>query len=138
MNTPLPMQQDLEAHAALCGELLALATTENQSLRDLSGFKPSGHDALRKSLLPRLDESLDRLRSHRMSWQRLSSTERARHPEIARLIQTTQELAMKIIVLDRENEQALLRRGLVPARHLPSPQREQPGYVAGLYQRHTS
>lgn len=83
-----------------------------------------------------LDRTLELLKTHRVLWQQLPVAERARHPEIARLIQSTQEIGMKLIVLDRENEQALLRRGLLPARCLPSAQRQQPNYVAGLYQRH--
>ncbi len=42
---------------------------------------------------------------------------------------------MKIIVLDRENEQVLLRKGMVPARHLPSADRQRPHFVADLYRR---
>jgi len=37
--------------------------------------------------------------------------------------------------LDRENEQALLRRSLVPARQLPSVNRQRPHFVADLYRR---
>jgi hypothetical protein len=40
--------------------------------------------------------------------------------------------------LDRENEQLLLRRGLIPPKHLPPVQRQRPHYVASLYQRHHS
>ena len=42
---------------------------------------------------------------------------------------------MRIIVLDRENEQTRLRKGTVPARHLPSPNRQRPHFVADLYRR---
>ena len=42
---------------------------------------------------------------------------------------------MKIILLDRENEQGLLRRGLVPARELPSVNQQRPNFVADLYRR---
>jgi hypothetical protein len=45
---------------------------------------------------------------------------------------------MKILLLDRENQQAMLRRGLVPARHLPPPAAQRPHFVAGLYQRHAA
>ena len=41
----------------------------------------------------------------------------------------------KIILLDRENEQGLLRRGLVPPRELPSVNRQRPHFVADLYRR---
>jgi hypothetical protein len=43
---------------------------------------------------------------------------------------------MRMILLDRENEQLRLRRGLIPPKHLPPIQRQRPHYVAGLYQRH--
>jgi hypothetical protein len=43
---------------------------------------------------------------------------------------------MKFLQLDRENQQSLLRRGLVPPRHLPAVAAQQPHYVAGLYRRH--
>ncbi|MCC6233741.1 MAG: hypothetical protein IT580_13910 [Verrucomicrobiales bacterium] len=42
---------------------------------------------------------------------------------------------MKILLLDRENEQALLRHGLVPARELPSVNRQRPHFVSDLYRR---
>jgi hypothetical protein len=42
---------------------------------------------------------------------------------------------MKFILLDRENEQGLLRRGLVPPRQLPSVNRQRPHFVAELYRR---
>ncbi len=51
------------------------------------------------------------------------------------LLRQNQDLTMKIIVLDRENEQNLLRRGLVPARELPSVNRQRPHFVADLYRR---
>jgi hypothetical protein len=46
-----------------------------------------------------------------------------------------QDLLMKILVLDRENEQALLRHGLVPVRDLPSVNRQRPHFVAQMYRR---
>jgi DNA-directed RNA polymerase subunit H (RpoH/RPB5) len=70
-----------------------------------------------------------------VTWQILSSDERARQPETGLLMRRTQDLTMKLIVLDRENEQALLRRGLVPPRQLPSVNRQRPHFVADLYRR---
>jgi hypothetical protein len=48
-------------------------------------------------------------------------------------MQRNQELIMRIIVLDRENEQALLRQGLLPPGHLPASQRQRPHAVAQRY-----
>jgi hypothetical protein len=51
------------------------------------------------------------------------------------LLRQNQDQTMKIILLDRENEQCLLRRGLVPTRELPSANRQRPNFVADLYRR---
>ncbi|HTD66943.1 MAG TPA: hypothetical protein VK846_10485 [Candidatus Limnocylindria bacterium] len=130
------MQRDLQTYAALCDEMLALAAHENQTLREKENFSPGAHDGRRKELLSRLDQSLGSLRTHRTAWQNLPASERSRHADVSRLIGTTQQLAMKVIVLDRENEQGLLRRGLVPARHLATMQHARPTYAAGVYQQH--
>lgn len=130
------MRRALQAHAGLCTELLALAVREEQLLRGAESFVPGLNDGPRRNLIAGLDHSLHALKLHRVEWQKLPASERAQYPDIARLICAAQEVGMKIIVLDRENEQALLRRGLLPARHLPSAQGQQPHYVAGLYQRH--
>ena len=89
----------------------------------------------KKNLLPRLKQSLDDLRKHRANWQKLSLVERAGQPEVGPLLRRNQDLTMKIIVLDRENEQGLLRRGLVPPRELPSVNRQRPHFVTDLYRR---
>jgi DNA-directed RNA polymerase subunit H (RpoH/RPB5) len=138
MSNAKEIESDLKARLALCKEVLEVVEREAQSLRNAE--KPSLFDfyQLRKNLLPRLNQSLDTLRSHRMHWQKLSSGERARHPEIGMLLRQNQDLTMKIILLDRENEQGLLRRGLVPARELPSVNRQRPHFVADLYRRQGS
>jgi DNA-directed RNA polymerase subunit H (RpoH/RPB5) len=65
----------------------------------------------------------------------MSPEERARHPEVGPLLRRNQDAAMKFILLDRENEQGLLRRGLVPPKQLPSVNRQRPHFVAELYRR---
>ena len=135
MNTQQEMMDTLNEHLALCQQLLHVAEREAQALRRPD--KPSLFDfyQIKKNLLPRLNQSLDGLRKHRVNWQKLSSDERARQPETGLLLRRSQDLTMKLIVLDRENEQALLRRGLVPPRQLPSVNRQRPHYVADLYRR---
>lgn len=86
----------------------------------------------KKALLSRLDEALNLLRTWRLAWQRLDPAERARHPEVKDLPQAVQDALVKVLVLDRENQQAWLRRGLVPARHLPSFAVRLPHYAARL------
>lgn len=69
---------------------------------------------------------------------RLEPSVRQGHPEIAELLRENQNLIMKILVLDRENEQALLRKGLVPLRHVPPANRQRPHFVSNLYQRNSA
>jgi len=85
-----------------------------------------------------LNQSLDTLRKHRVNWQKFSLDERARYPEIGMLLRQNQDVTMKIIMLDRENEQGLLRRGLIPARELPPVNRQRPHFVADLYRRQST
>jgi hypothetical protein len=126
---------ELNTHLSVCQELLAIAEGEARALRRADQPSLFEFCQLKKNLLPRLNETLDSLRKHRVKWQSLSSDERARHPEIGPLLRRNQDLAMKFILLDRENEQGLLRRGLVPPRQLPSVNRQRPHFVAELYRR---
>jgi hypothetical protein len=135
LTLPEAIVADLRRHFALCQELLAVVEREGQSLRRPDQPSLFEFYQLKKNLLPRLNQSLDALRKHRVNWQRFTMDERARHPEIGMLLRQNQDLTMKIILLDRENEQCLLRRGLVPARELPSVNRQRPHFVADLYRR---
>jgi len=135
MKASHDIMNTLNEHLTVCQELLDTVQREGQALR--RSDKPSLFEfhQVRKNLLPRLNQSLDGLRKHRVTWQRLSLDERARQPETGLLLRRAQDLTMKLIVLDRENEQALLRRGLVPPRQLPSVNRQRPHFVADLYRR---
>ena len=126
---------DLQAHLTLCRDILSVTEGEGRLLRHPE--TPSMFELYqrKKDLLPRLTESLDRLRKHREIRQAAGAGTGTRPPEIEALLRQNQDLIMKIIVLDRENEQALLRRGLVPARELPSVNRQRPHFVADLYRR---
>jgi DNA-directed RNA polymerase subunit H (RpoH/RPB5) len=136
MNTTASMIRDLRQHETLCRELLAVVERESVAFRDADPKASLDLFRMKKDLLPRLGQSVEALRSHRLEWQRRAAPERAQHPEVAALLRQNQEVVMKIIVLDRENEQTLLRQGLVPARQLPSVNRQRPNFVAHLYRRH--
>jgi flagellar biosynthesis/type III secretory pathway chaperone len=135
MNPPRELVESLNEHLSVCQELLQATEQEGQALR--RSDKPSLLEFYqrKKNLLPRFNQSLDGLRKHRVNWQKLSLDERGSWPEVGMLLRKNQDLTMKIIVLDRENEQALLRRGLVPPRELPSVNRQRPHFVADLYRR---
>ncbi len=129
------MRAGLQAHLGLAREVLALVEREGQSLRAQDNSSPSESHPAKKALLVRLEESVTRLKEYRSEWTRLDPATRAANADINQLIRQNQDLTMKIIVLDRENEQALLRRGLVPPREIPSANRQRPHFVADLYRR---
>ena len=124
---------DLHTHLALCEEVLSLVTEESEALRAPGPFVSQDFSERRNHLLPRLDQSLNSLRSLREAWHRLDSTSRVRQTGVDILLRRNQDLIMKIIVIDRENEQALLRRGLLPPSHLPMSSRQRPHTVAEHY-----
>jgi flagellar biosynthesis/type III secretory pathway chaperone len=135
MNTPAELLEILNEHLALCQELLLVVEREGQALRRSEPPSLFQFYQQKKNLLPRLKQSLDDLRKHRATWQKLNLMEKASQPEVGPLLRKNQDLTMKVIVLDRENEQALLRRGLVPPRELPSVNRQRPNFVTDLYRR---
>ena len=143
MNTsPFPVSISqvpdyLRSYLALCEEVLALVRRESQALAGSGEYQSFEFYQGRKTLLLRLDEALNLLRTWRQAWQRLDPAERAQHSEVKALLQAVQDVLVKILVLDRENQQALLRRGLVPARQVNSFASQPPHYAARLYRRHS-
>ena len=136
MNPETQMVLDLRSHLALNTNLLGHLERESQCLRQLDSNQSNSATEARREILPRLEEALQRIRNHRSYWLSLSPELRSTKHEIRDLLRQNQDLIMRMIILDRENEQLLLRRGLIPPKHLPPVQRQRPHYVAGLYQRH--
>lgn len=132
------MAKSLREHLDVCNEVLALTRQENELLIGTDSYPTNDFTQRRKTLLPRLNQTLDSLARCRQNWQQLGPTERARNPEVTTLLRSSLDLIMKIIVLDRENEQLLLRRGLVPPRHLPPVERQRPHFVAQMYRKNAN
>jgi len=128
----------LRGYQALCDEVLALTIRESQALAGSEEYEPFAFYQGRKALLSRLNDALNLLRTWRQAWQQLDPAERARYSEVKSLLQSVQDALVKILVLDRENQQALLRRGLVPARQVPSFAGQPPHYAAQVYRRHAA
>jgi hypothetical protein len=135
MNIFPQMIADLRAHQAACRDLLILAERESQALRHGQTNVLAEIHRSRKLLLPQLSDLLERVRQHRVVWQQLSTRERVAQPEIGLLVRQAQDLILRVLLLDRENEQGLLRRGLVPPREMAAVQQRRPHYVADLYRR---
>jgi hypothetical protein len=143
MNHPLSTEfinglvLELRSYLALCEEILSLTTRENQALSGQAAYQPLEFHKRRESLLPNIDLLLARLRSRRMVWQQAPLSDRERCQEIKPLFDNIQNRLVKVLLLDRENQQIMLRRGLVPVSHLPATATPKPNYVASVYQRNT-
>ena len=135
MNNLPQMLTDLRTHQMICRELLVLAERESQALRQNQTEVLHEVYRTKQVLLPRLNESLEKVRQHRVLWQSLTAAERSAQPEISFLVRQVQDLIMRVILMDRENEQGLLRRGLIPPREIPSMNQHRPHFVANLYRR---
>jgi hypothetical protein len=141
MNTPLTSQfinaltVELRTYLALCEEILNLSTRENQALAAQAAYNHLEFHQKRIHLLPNIELFLAKLRSRRMFWQQVPASERERCEEIKPLFENIQNLLMKVLLLDRENQQIMLRRGLIPVSHLPATATPKPNYVASVYQR---
>jgi flagellar biosynthesis/type III secretory pathway chaperone len=130
--------RELQEHLQVCQELLAVLTKENQALRSPEAWSPASFTEQRKRLLPRLESVLIRLRSCRPWWNRLTANERESYLEISNLLQDIQNLLPRLMLLDRENQQEMLRRGVMPATQLPAAASQRPNFVANLYRRHAA
>jgi len=127
----------LREHLGVCNALLELARKESDALNNPAPFPALALQLERKALLNRLESALSLLVQKRSLWQQSGPDFLTRNPQLARVHQTALDTIMRVLVLDRENEQHLLRRGLLPPRALPTAEQSQPGFVARLYQRHT-
>lgn len=126
----------LSRHLRLGEEFLALVESEARALADGASGLPTEAFQRKKELLPVLNQSLAELKRQRESWQRMTSQERSRFPDIPSRLRAVQDLYMRVIVRDRENEQQLMRRGSVPASQLHRVQPvAKPHFVADLYRR---
>lgn len=120
----------------MCSDLLRLSQEEADALRNPAPFPAGAIQEKRKDLLARLRSSAQFVSKEREVWQQLRTPASETTPELAVLVQRTLDTIMRVLVLDRENEESLLRRGLLPVRALPRSEQSQPHFVARTYQRH--
>jgi len=132
------LARELQGYLGLCREFLTLFTEENQTLRQPQPLSPAVFSAERMRLLPRLESGLIKLRSFRQWWERMPAGQRESCGEIKDLFRDIQNMLPRLLLLDRENQQEMLRRGLIPATQLPPAASQRPNFVAGLYRRHAA
>lgn len=129
--------RDLRAFAGVCEDILSLATREHLALSGEGDYLPLEFYQERKTLLPDVEALLQKFRSHRALWQQVPPYQREQFKEMKSLFQSIQGLVSRVMQLDRENQQAMLKRGVVPVKHLPSTARQQPHFVSDLYRRNS-
>ena len=139
-GTPNPSHEELvalahalQAHIDLCGEILVIVQQEHQQLKtnqveDLAQLQTS-----RQGMLERLTAAQNEIAAHREVWNQLSNPQKQSMPEIGQRLKQSTDMIMKIVSLDRENEQLMLRNKLVPPGHLPPAGRQNPNLVAKIY-----
>lgn len=99
----------IRLHIELCEEAHSLMLEENRVIRETGAAPDEVFLKRKQALLPRLEESLDRLKSIRREGAVISESARIQ-------IEAAQKKLMKIFMLDRENEQLLLRSAMPIAR----------------------
>jgi flagellar biosynthesis/type III secretory pathway chaperone len=117
----------VDRHLELCDDLLALLQEENRALRQEKG--EVGEDLLeaKRTMLPRLDDSLAALK-------RLHAESPELMPALRDKLTAAQNKIMRILLVDRENEQLLLKTVFPPMRK-PKPPRTLQS-IKGIYEKH--
>lgn len=129
------LKDELHAYTKVCEEIHGIVQRENHFLKSNDPQQIHQFQQSRRELLGRLVSTQQRLLVHKASWIRVPAAARAKHPEVGAILRKTMDLIMRTIVLDRENEQLLLRHQMVPPNQLPSPRRQDPRFVTQLYNR---
>ena len=127
------LQEDLQNHLALCRKTLELVEREHRAFRVERTPRRDEFDQVRQELLPSLTQYVEKLRAQRIARQQSASAHISAPCQA--LLRQGQDVMMKIILLDRENEQAMLRGGLIPTSLLPSANRQRPHFVSDCYRR---
>lgn len=121
----------LQTHLDICEEANRIALEENRLLMQTAQPPDDAFLSKKKSVLARLSDSLDAVRSQRaLQTQDLTRQHR-------QLMEKAQQIVLKTLLLDRENEQLLLKTTFGAKR--PASQKMTPlSQIQKLYQRHTS
>lgn len=130
--------KDVETHNDICRQLLDIVQQENRWLSSASDVEaPPPDQNLKESLSQNLSQSVSKIQAHRAALNDASKRhpETTKDPTLQTAIQSATELIMKIVVIDRENEKLLMKRGMIPPGNIPSPYQYRPSEAVKAYQR---
>lgn len=108
----LPREEILQEHLTICDELYALMLEEGKLLR-CDGTISEENAVFKKRLLSRLNASVKQLK-------KINEEPKVEGIRLNELIKATQKKTMKILLLDRENEQLLLKQDFEKQKELTS------------------
>ncbi len=110
----------IDLHLELCEQIHEILKEENRALKHQATHIPDELLDRKKQLLPELDRSLQAL-------QTMENERKHEKPESLQKLKAAQSLTMTILLLDRENEQLLLK-SLMPVK----PEAPRLGNLKGL------
>lgn len=117
----------VDKHLTLCEDILGILNEENRMLRR---EPPKVEDSLleeKRALLPQLDESLAALKT-------LHEANPDLHSTVKEKLKSAEKKIMRILLLDRENEQLLLK-SLFPKVGKPTAKPSM-NSIKGIYEKH--
>jgi hypothetical protein len=119
------MDATLQDHIKLSEEVYSFILEENRLLKKTGKAPDQSVLDAKRVILSRLDESLARLRAAAMPASPRTRSQRE-------LMEKAQQMVLKTLLLDRENEQLLLKTTL-PASRQTAPLRPSATHVQRLY-----
>lgn len=135
------LEKDLKDQIEICKAIYHIIEREAKALnsQSRSSETPSfDHtNQAREKLLPLLNRTTDRIKKQRKVWEDLSPEQKASKPEINDLVVEALNMIMKIIKMDRANEENLLKNGSIPIDQIPQSLRQNPGAVANIYKQNS-
>jgi len=117
----------VDNHLELCDDLLALLKEENRLLRNDPGGVSDEFLEQKREILPRLDESLTALKV-------LQDESPQVLPAVREKLDVAQKKIMRILLLDKENEQLLLKSMMSGKQ--PGKSRQSIQSLKGIYEKH--
>ena len=120
--------ETLQAHTDVCEEMYRLMLELNRTLKAGMQLPDSALLDRQRAGLATLEHSLTALRSH---GGRAGNSS----PELRSALEKCQRTILKALLLDRENEQLLLKNAMVRPR-AAAPAKAAPGHLARIYGKH--
>jgi hypothetical protein len=130
--------KDVDIHNDICRRLLEVVQQESRWLSSASKEDPPLPDQrLKESLSQELSQAVSNIQAHRAAMNDVAKLHPGanKDPALQTAIQSATDLIMKIVVLDRENEKLLMKKGLIPPSRIPSSYQYRPSEAIKAYQK---